>query len=300
MSVIGTAVVFLALLTLVLASAGLGSKPRADSLHDRISGLAQLDSATGGGGASSSVPGGATIRGVAHRARRAVSPMPKAVVSAVAVGLIATLLGGPVLGLLVGSASMVALCSVPRRRTSRRRLAFASDLPDALTLLSGALSAGRALTPAVEHVARESHGAIADEWGRAVVESRLGLDLADALDRAGQRMHCAEMQWVVLAMRTNREVGGDLGSVLTTVAASLRERDRQRRHARALTAEGRLSAVILCALPVVFAAYLAAVRPEYLSLLWHSSLGLAMSVVAATLLAAGVIWMRLLVRIEGL
>jgi len=298
MSAIGAGVVFVALLTLVLASVSLASRPRATILHDRISAMPQVSASSGSTWLS--VLGGSAMGGIGGRGRVAIRPLATALITALAVGLVIMLLGGPVLGLLASSVVIGVLCSRARRRATRRRLEFASELPDTLTLLSGALSAGHALTPAVEHVARESHGAIADEWGRAVVESRLGLDLTDALDRAGQRMESAEMRWVVLAMRTNREVGGDLGSVLTTVAASLRERDRQRRHARALTAEGRLSAVILCALPIVFAAYLAVVRPEYLSLLLHSSLGLAMSVVAITLLAAGVMWMRLLVKIEGL
>ena len=78
----------------------------------------------------------------------------------------------------------------------------------------------------------------------------------------------------------------------------MRAREQQRRHIRALTAEGRLSAVVLAALPLLFAGYLAVVRPEYLSVVVSTPLGVAMSLIALTLRVGGAWWMRLLIRVD--
>lgn len=209
------------------------------------------------------------------------------------------LLLGPTAAAAVALLLPPSLALVARRRRATRQHEFASALPDALALFAGALTSGHSTDSSLTVVARRARGAVGEEWARAVGESRLGVDLLDALQRAADRMASQELAWVVLVLRINREVGGDLASVLETVTATMRSRDRQRRRVRALTAEARLSAVILCALPLVFAAYLAVVRPEYLSLLATSALGAALSAVAITLLVAGVWWMRLLIRDEA-
>jgi tight adherence protein B len=103
---------------------------------------------------------------------------------------------------------------------------------------------------------------------------------------------------VVMAIRVQHEVGGNLAELLTTVAVTLRERDRLRRQVRALSAEGRLSGWILGGLPVVFAIYLSLVRPEYLSPLVHTPLGWLLLAVAAVLYLTGAIWMSRVVRVE--
>jgi tight adherence protein B len=101
-----------------------------------------------------------------------------------------------------------------------------------------------------------------------------------------------------MAIRIQREVGGNLAEVLNSVAATMRERERLRRQVQVLSAEGRLSAVILGLLPVLFILYLVFARPAYLSVLVTTPLGLIMSVVGVVLLIAGAFWLRKVVKVD--
>jgi len=209
---------------------------------------------------------------------------------------ITTCIAGLVAATLAAVICVTSFAAFILRRRSQDRRAFREALPDTLELLIGALSSGHALTPAVEIVARETRGPTAREWSRAVAEAQLGADLLESLASAATRMSCVELEWAVVVMTTSREIGGSLSEVLRAIIDTLRSRERQRRRTRALTAEGRLSAVILCALPLVFTGYLAAVRPDYLGPLVSTPAGNAMTITAVTLLMAGIVWMRLLVR----
>ena len=160
-------------------------------------------------------------------------------------------------------------------------------------------SAGGLLPPqAVDSVVREGADPIAGEFNHALVETRLGVPIEDALAGIGERMDSTDFRWTVMAIRIQREVGGNLAEVLRNVASTLRERERLRRQVRVLSAEGRLSAWIIGLLPFIFAVFLALVRPGYLSLLFTTSLGLVMLTVGLVLFIVGVVWLRRVVRVE--
>jgi tight adherence protein B len=219
---------------------------------------------------------------------------------AVAVGLALTLLSGfsliaTVLGLVLGVGLPYAFLSI---KESRRKAAFAAQLPDTLQLLSGSLAAGYSLPQAVDTVVRESSGPMAVELNRALVEARLGVPMEDALETVGRRMNSVDFAWVVMAIKIQRDVGGNLAEVLSNVAATMRERERLRRQVEVLSAEGRLSAIILGALPVVFALYLALTRPEYLAFLVTTPLGILMVMGGVVLLIAGAFWLSKVVKVE--
>jgi tight adherence protein B len=151
---------------------------------------------------------------------------------------------------------------------------------------------------AIDTVVREGSPPISTEFNRALVESRLGVPVEDALDGIADRMKSVDFAWVVMAIRIQREVGGNLAEVLTTVAATLRERERLRRQVLVLSAEGRLSAWILAGLPVVFALYLVLVRPDYLEPLITTILGWFLIGVGLILLVVGGLWLRKVVKVE--
>jgi tight adherence protein B len=111
-------------------------------------------------------------------------------------------------------------------------------------------------------------------------------------------MQSRDFAWVVMAIRIQREVGGNLAELLTTVAGTLRERERLRRQVKVLSAEGRLSAWILGLLPPAFALYLVFAQPGYLEPLVTEPLGLAMVGLGLLLLAVGAIWLRKTVKVE--
>jgi tight adherence protein B len=183
-------------------------------------------------------------------------------------------------------------------KAGQRRKAFMSALPDTLQLMAGSLSAGYSMPQAVDTVVREGKPPISTEFNRALVETRLGVELEDALDGIAERVQSVDFAWVVMAIRIQREVGGNLAEVLSTVSATLRERERLRRQVQVLSAEGRLSAWILGLLPLVFALYLVLVRPEYLEPLVTTVFGWIMVGLGALLLVVGGLWLRKVVKVE--
>ena len=183
-------------------------------------------------------------------------------------------------------------------KKSRRIKTFNGQLADTLQLISGSLSAGLSLAQSVDTVVREGREPMAGEFRRALVEARLGVEIEDALEGVGTRMDSADFHWVVMAIRIQREVGGNLAELLVQVAETLRERDYLRRQVAALSAEGRLSAWILGGLPPGFILYLAAARGDYLEPMVTTTLGWIMCGAIAFLTVAGGLWMKKLVKVE--
>ena len=136
-----------------------------------------------------------------------------------------------------------------RYLANRRAKKFEAVLPDVMMLVATSLSSGFSLLQALDSVARDAAEPAAKEFSRALAESRIGSDISDALEHVAVRMESENMRWAVMAIRIQREVGGNLADTLRTTAATLREREMLKRHVRALSAEGRLSAYILIALP---------------------------------------------------
>jgi tight adherence protein B len=199
------------------------------------------------------------------------------------------------LGLAVGiGAPLIFLVVKETRRTN----AFLGMLPDTLQLISGSLSAGYSLPQALDIVVREGAPPVSTEFNRALVDARLGVPVDEALDNVATRMKSTDFGWVVMAIRIQQEVGGNLAEILSTVSETLRERERLRRQVKVLSAEGRLSAAILAGLPPLFALYLLLVRPDYIKPLYTDALGILMLVTAVVLLSVGVLWLRKVVKVE--
>ncbi len=194
---------------------------------------------------------------------------------AVGAGLVGTLLGrgNIVFGLLLFVAGAVVPWIYLGMKRSKRLKAFGSSLADTLQLMSGSLSAGLSLAQSIDTIVREGQEPITSEFKRVVIETRLGVALEDSLEGVASRMESKDFEWVVMAIRIQREVGGNLAELLLTVAATLRERDYLRRHVRALSAEGRLSCYVLGGLPPGFMVYLAISRPEYVKPMYTTPIG---------------------------
>lgn len=185
-----------------------------------------------------------------------------------------------------------------RLMAHRRGVKFEENLPDVLMLVATSLSSGFSLPQALDAVTRDAPEPARKEFGRAIAETRIGLDVADALDHMSVRMDSENMRWATMAIRIQRQVGGNLSDTLRTTAKTLREREALKRQVRALSAEGRLSAYILIALPIGILLYSMTVNYEYVSLLWTHPLGIVMSVGGIVAMIIGVFWMRKVVQIE--
>lgn len=202
---------------------------------------------------------------------------------------------GVIIGALAGWALMRLVLSV---RISRRRASFDEQLPNVLQLVSGSLRTGLSLSQALDAVAREEAQPASGEFSRALTETRLGVDLDIALDGVAERLDSADLRWVIMAIRIQRETGGNLAEVLANTVATMRERAYLRRQVRSLSAEGRLSAYVLLALPFLVGGWLLFSNPTYMHPLFSTVLGVTMLVAAGILVVVGSIWMRNLIKVE--
>ncbi|GAB3858684.1 hypothetical protein GCM10028801_19110 [Nocardioides maradonensis] len=183
-------------------------------------------------------------------------------------------------------------------RAKRRRRAFDDSLPEVLQLLSGALSAGLSLPQAVDTVTREGPDPIAGEFKRVLVESRIGVSIEDAFEGVAQRFDSRDFAWVVMAIRIQRQVGGNLAELLTTVAGTMRERAYLRRQVNALAAEGKLSAAILSILPPGVGGFVLLTNGSYMQPMFTTFLGWILLIGAVVWLGIGIFWMSRLVKVE--
>jgi tight adherence protein B len=182
--------------------------------------------------------------------------------------------------------------------SSRRRKKFNAQLPDALTTLAGSLRAGRSLGQAMEALSREMGDPMGRELRKVVAEVRLGRTLHDTLTDAAERVGSVDFKWAVLAMQIQSEVGGNLAELLDQVAATMRERARMRGEVKALTAEGRASAMMLVVMVPALGGAMAMMNPEYMEPLFTTSTGRILLGVSAVMIGGGYFWMNSMVKID--
>lgn len=218
--------------------------------------------------------------------------------AAIGAGFLLFLLMGAV-GLLIGV--LTPILGAPaflRFLAARRNRKFADQLSDTLLLMAGSLRSGFGVGQAIDQVAQEMDDPIATEFGRAILETRLGRDVEDALSSIAVRVQNEDFEWVVDAMRIHRQVGGDLAQILDKVSETIRARNRLKRQISALTAEGRMSALVLGILPVAMTLLLYSSNPDYLDPLFSETAGRLMLGVGLGLLAAGAFWLKKLIDVE--
>jgi tight adherence protein B len=196
----------------------------------------------------------------------------------------------------VGTA-VVPIVMLHRRRKTRLR-EFQMQLPGTLNLLAGSMRAGFSFAQGLESVANEATQPTRRELQRVFTESRLGRPVEDALEDSANRMSSIDLMWAVMAIRIQREVGGNLAELLDTVSDTMTQRERLRLEIKSLTAEARFSGWILGGFPIVFAGVLYLVQPDYMSVLFTESIGIIAIIASAVMTFAGFIWLRKLLQIE--
>jgi tight adherence protein B len=208
------------------------------------------------------------------------------------------LLLGLVGGVLLAAAVPLGARLVVKVKAGRRRARFADQLDDALQLMASSLRAGHSLLRAVDGVSQDAPAPMAEEFARIVNETRVGRDLGEALDEVAARMASDDFLWVAQAISIHREVGGNLAEVLDAVGHTIRERNAIRRQVKALSAEGKLSAVVLMALPFGIIGFISMTNPGYLEKFTESLLGYGMLAVSAVMLLVGALWLKKTVTIR--
>jgi tight adherence protein B len=213
-------------------------------------------------------------------------------------GGVGVVLGGVLLGLVLLAVVPLGFRLFLTFRAARRQAAFADQLDDSLQLMAGSLRAGHSLLRAVDSVASEADAPTSEEFSRIVNETRVGRDLNDALDEVAERMGSDDFTWVAQAIAIHREVGGNLAEVLDAVGHTIRERNAIRRQVKALSAEGKLSAIVLMALPFGVVGFISLTNPGYVAKFTQSLTGYAMLAGAVFMLLVGGLWLRSTVRIK--
>jgi tight adherence protein B len=212
--------------------------------------------------------------------------------------VIGGLLGGPLLSFLAAVLVPFGAKLLIGFRAGRRQAAFADQLDDSLQLMASSLRAGHSLLRAVDSVSHEAEAPTSEEFARIVNETRVGRDLNEALDDVAARMGSDDFTWVAQAIAIHREVGGNLAEVLDAVGNTIRERNAIRRQVKALSAEGKLSAIVLMALPFGVTGFLSVSNPEYLAKFTQSLLGYGLLAGAAVMLLVGGLWLKKTVAIR--
>jgi tight adherence protein B len=183
-------------------------------------------------------------------------------------------------------------------KRKKRFEAFLEQLPDALDLVARALSAGHAFAESLHMVSTEMPEPIATEFRKAYEEQNLGLSVKLALENLTQRMPLLDLKMCVTAVLIQRETGGNLAEILEKVSYTIRERFRILGDLKTLTTSSRLSAWLLCGLPIFVAVAVTVLNPDYMSVLWKDPRGHYLIAAAMSLQITGMLIVRKILKIQ--
>lgn len=200
----------------------------------------------------------------------------------------------PFNGLLLFSLPWAWLWNKRRARLAK----FAAQLSDALELVARALRAGHSLGAGMHVVAEEMPSPIADEFGRVFEEQNLGIPMEDAMRSMCERVPNLDLRFFVTSVAIQRQTGGDLAEILDKIGYVIRERFRILGQVKALTGEGRLSGIVLIALPFALFGFMLNAKPDYIEPLWTTELGKKMSIAGLIAQVIGALVIRKIVNIK--
>ncbi|HSD44733.1 MAG TPA: type II secretion system F family protein [Burkholderiales bacterium] len=184
------------------------------------------------------------------------------------------------------------------RKRHKRMQQIEQQLPDALDLISRALKAGHAFPSGLQMVSEEAKDPIAGEFRIVHDEVNFGVAVPTALTNLANRVPSTDMRYFIIAVLIQRETGGNLTELLGNISTLIRERLKLLGKVRVLSAEGRMSAWILCALPFVLAGVINLIHPKFMAVLWTDPMGLKMIYAALVMMVLGALWMRKIIRIR--
>ncbi len=205
---------------------------------------------------------------------------------------------GLLLGLVIGGlAFQLPQVWMNQRRNSRSKK-LEAQLPEALTLISNSLKAGFGLLQSLNLAAEQLEDPIASYMGQTIHEMNVGSSVEEAFLSLSERAGNYDLDLVVTAILVQRSVGGNLGEILDTVAATMRDRERIRGEISALTAQQMLTGIVIGLLPVAVGAMFLVVSPDYIGVLFTESLGKIMLGAAVVMEAIGIMIIRRILAIE--
>lgn len=200
------------------------------------------------------------------------------------------------LGLAAVGYMLPALYIGSKRKARAARLN--AQLVEMLGLVANSLKSGYGLMQSFEFAARQMSPPLALELGRMLRDANLGLSAEDALNSLGERIDSADMDMVLTAINIQRAVGGNLAEVLEKVAFTMRERERIRGEIKTLTAQQRMTGIVIGGMPVGIGLLFLMINPDYMSLLFTETAGQIMLLMAVGLEVMGILVMKRVMAIE--
>lgn len=183
-------------------------------------------------------------------------------------------------------------------KKKERMAKFEKQLPEALDLIARALKAGHAFTSGMKLVAEEFNDPIGPEFDETLDEINFGLSVDDALKNLIKRVECMDLRFFVVAVILQRETGGNLAEIIESLAHLIRERFKFRGKVRVLSAEGRLSAGILVAVPFLLFAGILVLNPNYVGTLIQDPIGQTVSAISVVMMVVGIFIIRRIIDID--
>ncbi len=206
------------------------------------------------------------------------------------------------MSLLVMALPSILLSTAPflylSYKRKKRMAKFERQLPEALELTARALKAGHAFTGGLRMVAEELGDPVGDEFANLLDEINYGIGVPEALTNLTQRVDCEDLRFFAVSVIIQRETGGNLAEILDSLGRLIRERFKFQGRVRVLSAEGRISAIVLVAMPFLVAGVLFVLRPEYIGILASDTLGRLLAVMALVLMSFGIYVMKKMVSIK--
>jgi tight adherence protein B len=214
-------------------------------------------------------------------------------------GVVATIVGAPpafaLLAMLVGLVSpFVVLKIMAQRRTKE----FDRQLPDVLATIASTLRAGHGLRTALRAIADDAAAPASEEFSRVLGEERLGRPLDEALAAMCERIGSPDLEYVATAVNVQSQTGGSLAGLFDTLSETVRERQRHARKVKALTSLGRMSAIVLVAMPIGLAALMTLISPQYMTPLFTTSGGHMLIGICLTSIGIGALFLRQIVSVK--
>lgn len=204
----------------------------------------------------------------------------------------------PLLSVAIGAVSTVVPFFFVDSARNKRLADFNAQISDALSIMSNSLRSGFSFVQSMDMVRRELTDPIKKEFDRTILEINLGTSIEKALGNLSQRVNSEDMELVITAVLIQRQVGGNLAEVLDNIAGAIRERVRIKREIRTLTAQGRISGLIIGLLPVFLAVFMFSTNPGYIMELFRNKVGLVMLALAVLGQFSGLMIIKKIVDIK--
>lgn len=190
--------------------------------------------------------------------------------------LVTVVSGNGLAGILFSLMGAVLPPFLVKKAQEQKIKKFNLQLVDALTVVSNSLRAGYSFIQAIELVSREMPNPLGKEFARTFREVNLGTTTEDALNNMGNRIASKDLSLIITAVLIQRQIGGNLAEIMDNISDTIRDRIRIQGEIKTLTAQGRISGMVIGLIPLFLIAVMLVINPDYLDPLFHSALGLGM------------------------